>query len=95
LQIYAQPIGFPNLFSNNLEWYYYLMTITVPVVAVMVVVVEPLARVWVWVWVWAETRVVVMLPIRHSSSRFFLIVGSADGGKPTAALATMKAVSDQ
>jgi len=71
------------------------MTITVPVVAVMVVVVEPLARVWVWVWVWAETRVVVMLPIRHSSSRFFLIVGSADGGKPTAALPTMKAVSDQ
>ena len=71
------------------------MTITVPVVAVMVVVVEPLARVWVWVWVWAETRVVVMLPIRLSSSRFFLIVGSADGGKPTAALATMKAVSDQ
>jgi len=69
------------------------MTITVPVVAVMVVVVEPLARVWVWVW--AETRVVVMLPIRHSSSRFFLIVGSADGGKPTAALPTMKAVSDQ
>lgn len=53
------------------------MTITVPVVAVMVVVVEPLARVWVWVW--AETRVVVMLPIRHSSSRFFSLLARLMG----------------